>query len=239
MRYIKYLFIFVVLTGFSFPSFCQQGNCIILKLKNGYSAKGTVVESVEGGYIKIRTLNNQEITYQFSEIVSRNPCSFKEKGEINMNIGPMLGFGSKQKSLGIGVKANYEFMENIVLAPSLTYFFSSTKTDSTGLFEKELPSQICLDLDGNYYFMSEGDLSIYGLVGLNIAYASQLETYNYGYGYVQEYYSDKKFLLGINLGGGVQYPFSDKIKGFAELKYTLGSTSQLALSAGVLFNANF
>jgi opacity protein-like surface antigen len=159
-----------------------------------------------------------------------------------MNIGPMLGFGSKQKSIGIGVKANYDFMENIVLAPGLTYFFSNTKTDSTGNFENESPSQICLDLDGNYYFMKEGDLSIFGLVGLNIAYASQLTTqtyFDYESYFDYEYYSDKKFLIGINLGGGVQYPLSDKIKGFAELKYTLGSISQLTLSAGVLLKVNF
>jgi opacity protein-like surface antigen len=235
MRYIKYLLTIVVLCGFTFNAFCQQGNCIILKLKNGYSAKGTVIESVEGGYIKIRTLNNQEITYQFSEILSRNPCNFKENGDININIGPMLGFGSKQKSIGIGVKANYDFMENIVLAPGLTYFFSSTKTDSTGSFEKESPSQICLDLDGNYYFMKEGDLSIYGLVGLNIAYASQLTTQTY-FDVEYEYYSDKKFLIGINLGGGVQYPFTDKMSGFAELKYTAASTDQLGFAAGLLFS---
>lgn len=140
-----------------------------------------------------------------------------------MKLGPQLGYRSVDKTLGVGVKFTYALTDQIRLNPGFLYFLP--KDEGVTMWE--------LNLDGNYIQGDEDEFCYYGLAGLNVS----------GRNYSDESaieggpdFSESTTDVGINLGGGIQYPFTDKMSGFAELKYTAASTDQLGFAAGLLFS---
>lgn len=161
-----------------------------------------------------------------------------------MKLGPQLGYGFDAKTLGVGAKFTYSLSDQIRLNPGFMYFLPKseemTYTDIdpiTGqlIYETETIKTTWweLNLDGNYMFGDEDELCFYGLAGLNVTGVSV--SYE-ATGELDFDLSASTTEVGINLGGGVQYPFTDKMSGFAELKYTAASTDQLGFAAGLLFS---
>lgn len=123
--------------------------------------------------------------------------------------GANLYYSSEVETLGLGIKAQYYITDEIRPEVSLNYFFE--KNDHS----------IC-EFNANFHYLFDFDaISVYPLGGLNYSSISS---------------SDNK--LGLNLGGGVEYPLNDKVTLGAELKYTLNSiykNTQLILGVGITY----
>jgi outer membrane protein X len=157
-----------------------------------------------------------------------------------MKLGPQIGYGFDAKTLGVGAKFTYGLSDQIRLNPGFMYFLPKSEETIyvdpiTGQTETSSWKTTWweLNLDGNYMFGDEDELCFYGLAGLNITGVSV--SYE-ATGELDFDLSESTTEVGINLGGGVQYPFTDKMSGFAELKYTAASTDQLGFAAGLLFS---
>jgi outer membrane protein X len=159
-----------------------------------------------------------------------------QKGE--MKIGPQVGYGFDIKALGIGAKFTYGITDEIRLAPSFVYFLPETAEESSyGMTVKTSTNWWELNLDGNYMFGDEDELSFYGLAGLNVLGVSSSVTFT-GLPEGADETPDTSVSeteIGLNVGGGAQYSFSDSMKGFAELKYSTAG-KQLGVCAGLLFS---
>lgn len=149
--------------------------------------------------------------------------AFAQKGD--MKLGVLAGYGTEIKSPGFGAKFHYGLTDEIRLAPGFIYFLPKT--------ELGVKSTIWnLDLDGNYIFSDNGDMGFHGVAGLNItgwsfSYDEELAGYDY---------SASSTKIGINVGAGMNYSFSDKMHLLLEAKYVLSDFDQLVISAGLMFN---
>lgn len=133
--------------------------------------------------------------------------------------------GSESGGMGINVGGEYFFTERIAAAPSFTYFLKSSNENMSVRVSS-------LNLDGRYYFGNEGNISFYGLAGVSVAFAKVSYDYgDYGKGSV----SDNE--TGLNVGGGLVYPLTEKYSLNAQVKYNT-PLKQIALQAGVTFPLN-
>ncbi|MFC1765059.1 hypothetical protein ACFL6U_23685 [Planctomycetota bacterium] len=76
---------------------------------------------------------------------------------------------------------------------------------------------IKLDADYHHIFTPDGPVRLYPLGGLQFAVNSNSNRF------------------GLNLGGGLNVPFSEKVDGFLEFKYTFGDWDGFTLVGGVRF----
>ena len=95
-----------------------------------------------------------------------------------------------------------------------------------------------VNMDGNYIILDQATFQVYGLMGLSLVYLEGEQD--------EGIFQDTKYLykMGLNVGGGIRLPISDKVAPFAEIKMTLGdkayftfreiSTTQLGITAGIL-----
>lgn len=142
----------------------------------------------------------------------------------NMQLGGGFAFGSEIENFGIRVDGTYDFTEQIRGAANITYYFP----DDYVWGERKL---FTVNANVHYQFDVESDLNVYGIGGLNLSFLSW--DYASGVQGVQGA-DDSDSSLGLNLGGGVQYPV-DFGNLFGELNYTIGDFDQLVLAAGVRF----
>lgn len=141
---------------------------------------------------------------------------FSFQSQAQWNVGGGLSFGTEIESIGLNLRGQRNFIENIDGAFGLTYYLGAN-----GL------NQWALNADGHYHLTKKEKFEIYGLGGLNFSRISY-DT-NTFFGGV----SNSK--IGINVGAGAQLSVSDSLLGFGEIKYVLSSFDQLVLTAGVLF----
>lgn len=73
------------------------------------------------------------------------------------------------------------------------------------------------DADYHHIFNPDGPVRLYPLGGLQFAVNSNSNRF------------------GLNLGGGLNIPFSEKVDGFLELKYTFGDWDGFSFVGGVRF----
>lgn len=141
--------------------------------------------------------------------------------EENIDVGVGLAYGSEIEKLGITADAYYGLSDNLRVGGALTYYFpEDTPFGNINWFS--------IDANGHYFFLSEDELNLYGLAGLNLAILS------YNYDTIDD---ESQSEIGLNLGGGVEYAldFADL---FGELKFAGigGDADQLVLSGGLRFN---
>lgn len=87
--------------------------------------------------------------------------------------------------------------------------------------------------NGHWLFFEPRDfpLAAYLLLGLNVARVTQSFEYDSG---VQPREEDTgKWKLGGNIGGGLEYRFSDRVAGYFEGKYVISSADQAVAYIGV------
>lgn len=128
--------------------------------------------------------------------------------------GGGLAFGSEVEAIGIQAGAVYGFTDEINGAADFIIFFP----DGFDWWE--------LNLNGQYNFMADDGVRLYGLAGLNYA------TISVDFG---EFGSSSNSEVGLNIGGGAEYGL-DFANLYGELKYVLGDADQLGLSAGLRFD---
>ena len=149
---------------------------------------------------------------------------FAQKDE--KSVGLNLLYGSEIKNIGIGAKFNYNVTDPIRVSPSFNYFL---KKDGFSMWE--------INADIHYLFPIAEKLKVYPLTGLAFVGTK------FDYGDLFDGWDDfdvddssTSTNFGINLGGGVSYPLTDKLSIGAELKYSLISDfDQLVLSANVTY----
>ena len=138
--------------------------------------------------------------------------------QVTNRIGPMLSFTSGDfDEVGIGAVAEFGVADQLSVAPQFILYFPG---NNVSLFE--------INLNANYYFLDHDVFELYGLGGLNIARAS------FDSPVTGESRSNTE--LGLNLGAGTNIEIGQSFVPFAELRFTVGDYSQLALGLGIKFN---
>jgi len=141
---------------------------------------------------------------------------FAQKG--SMWVGGNLNYGmhSDYKNLGIGAKAQWEFMDNIRVEPSFNYYL-----------KKDYCSMWDVNLNGQYLFgLGDSGFKVYPLAGICIL-GTKVEVAG-----VSASNSD----FGVNVGGGIEYPIAAGIKVNAEAKYQIVKDwNRPVLSLGIAF----
>lgn len=136
-------------------------------------------------------------------------------------LGAQLVFGSETNSIGVGVKGQYYFTDQIRGEASFDYFL---KNKGISMWD--------INANVHYLFDVANKVKVYPLAGLG--YTNWSYKYEYpGHSVIEG--SDGR--LAINLGGGAEYELTKDLSVNAELKYQIVSNnySQLVLGVGVAY----
>ena len=136
-------------------------------------------------------------------------------------VGAQLVFGSETNSIGLGVKGQYYFTDQLRGEASVDYFF---KNKGVSMWD--------INANVHYLFDVANKVKVYPLAGLG--YTNWSYKYEYpGHSVIEG--SDGR--LAINLGGGAEYELTKDLSVNAELKYQIVSNnySQLVLGVGVAY----
>ena len=152
-----------------------------------------------------------------------------QKGE--QNVGAHVLYGTDAGNIGFGVKYQNNITDAIRLEAVGDYYL---KTDGFSMFD--------VNVNGHYLFPLSDKVTVYPLVGVNYTSWKQESFISY------PKYSDdgdiegsddidiKDTSIGLNIGGGIQYKLTDKIRIGAELKYqTISGASTAVVGAGITF----
>lgn len=142
-------------------------------------------------------------------------------------IGGFLAYGSEIENIGIGANAEFPIIENLTIAPSLIYYFPKEQYGiKMSWFE--------INANVNYYLLSQENLGVYGMGGLN--FSSVKVTYDFddvwGFG---DNSSSTDSRIGLNLGAGANLTINAGLIPFAEMKYVIIDGGQFVAAAGVRF----
>ena len=136
-------------------------------------------------------------------------------------LGAQFLFGSKTNNIGLGVKGQYYFTDQIRGEGSFDYFL---KNKGISMWD--------INANVHYLFDVANKVKVYPLAGLG--YTNWSYKYEYpGHSVIEG--SDGR--LAINLGGGAEYELTKDLSVNAELKYQIVSNnySQLVLGVGVAY----
>lgn len=148
---------------------------------------------------------------------------FSAQAQEETRIGAFLAYGTEIENIGIGANAEFPIIENLTISPSLIYYLPKEEYGmKMNWFE--------VNANANYYFVSQDNMSVYALGGLN--YSSVKVSFDDAW---LGSYSSSDGRFGLNLGGGVNFNLGG-ITPFAEIKYVIIDGGQLVAGAGVKFN---
>ena len=133
-------------------------------------------------------------------------------------LGAQLVFGSETNNIGLGVKGQYYFTDQLRGEASVDYFF---KNKGVSMWD--------INANVHYLFDVANKVKVYPLAGLG--YTNWSYKYEFpGLPVVEG--SDGRF--AVNLGGGAEYELTKDLSVNAELKYQIISNyNQLVLGVGV------
>jgi opacity protein-like surface antigen len=154
--------------------------------------------------------------------------AFSQIATAQISVGGGLAYGTEIEELGIQAGGVYTINEDFRAGVDFIYYLTG---DDSG-FGADL-TWFEINANGHYLFVTEEDLIVYALGGLNFAtFSYDIPAFQgFGGGDVSE------TEIGLNVGAGLEYGlgFADL---YAELKYALSSADQLVLSAGLRFPIN-
>lgn len=135
-------------------------------------------------------------------------------------LGAQLVFGSETNNIGLGVKGQYYFTDQLRGEASVDYFF---KNKGVSMWD--------INANVHYLFDVANKVKVYPLAGLG--YTNWSYKYEYAGAPVVEG-SDGR--LAVNLGGGAEYELTKNLNVNAEAKYQIISNyNQLVLGVGVAY----
>ena len=135
-------------------------------------------------------------------------------------LGAQLLFGSKTNNIGLGVKGQYYFTDQIRGEASFDYFL---KNQGVSMWD--------INANVHYLFDVADKFKVYPVAGLG--YTNWSYKYEYAGAPVVEG-SDGR--LAVNLGGGAEYELTKNLNVNAEAKYQIISNyNQLLLGVGVAY----
>ncbi len=168
-------------------------------------------------------------------ITATSFAQFKFKG-----VGGGLSFGSNAaisssgEAMGVGIEVNAlaQIIEKVDAEAALIIYLPS----SVGNFKQQITT---FNANGHYNFFSQDKFTAYGLAGLNFTfgkYETDVPGNDFGWHSVPgSKYSENISEVGLNIGAGGAYAFTDKLDGTAQLGYTLGDADQLFINLGVMY----
>lgn len=147
-----------------------------------------------------------------------------QKGE--QNVGAHVLYGTDAGNIGFGVKYQNSITDAIRLEAVGDYYL---KTDGFSMFD--------VNVNGHYLFPLSDKFTVYPLVGINYTSWKQENAVSFGEKYKDDNIDIKDTSIGLNIGGGIQYKLTDKIRIGAELKYQTisGAMSTVIIGAGVTY----
>ena len=146
--------------------------------------------------------------------------------EGSMFVGGNLNYGmySNRNEFGLGAKFQYEFIDQWRGEASANYYFEQNDITSWD-FSANL----------HYIFPLDGGFRVYPLAGVCFDYVHANVQYLDIERQIRQY-TRTTTRLGLNLGGGVEYPLTDDFKINAELKYQIiQGYSRPVISVGVSY----
>ena len=133
-------------------------------------------------------------------------------------LGAQLVFGSETNNIGLGVKGQYYFTDQLRGEASVDYFF---KNKGVSMWD--------INANVHYLFDVANKVKVYPLAGLgytNWSYKLEYDNVTLAKG------TDGR--IAVNLGGGAEYELTKDLSVNAELKYQIISNyNQLVLGVGV------
>ncbi len=143
-------------------------------------------------------------------------------------LGAQLVFGSETNNIGLGVKGQYYFTDQLRGEASVDYFF---KNKGFSMWD--------INANVHYLFDVANKVKVYPLAGLgytNWSYTNDVIVIDENGNKRTTEFKGSDGRLAINLGGGVEYELTKNLSVNAELKYQIISNySQLALGMGVAY----
>jgi opacity protein-like surface antigen len=153
--------------------------------------------------------------------------AFSNIATAQISVGGGLAFGTEVEELGIQAGGVYTINEEFRAGADFIYYLTG---DDSGFGDNFTWWEF--NANGHYLFVTEEDLIVYALGGLNFA------SFSYDFPEFQGFGGNvSETEIGLNVGAGLEYGlgFADL---YAELKYALSSADQLVLSAGLRFPIN-
>lgn len=160
--------------------------------------------------------------------------TFAQKGD--KYVGASLSYGTEISNLGIGVKGQYFFTDNVRGEASFDYFL---KKDGLSMWD--------INANVHYLFDVADKITVYPLAGIGLT-NWVFEGINFDEddfdinSYTKETKSNNntgsstESKIAVNLGCGAQYELTDKLNLNAELKYQIISNfNQLVFGVGVTY----
>lgn len=148
------------------------------------------------------------------------------------NVGAHLLYGTDMSNIGLGVKYQNNVTDVIRIEGVVDYYL---KKDDFTMFD--------VNVNGHYLFPLTDKVIAYPLVGINYTrwklsdiFSFDDDDYDYPYIDEDEDYDDdiNDGSIGLNIGGGIQYKLTDKIRVGAELKYqTISGFNTAVIGAGI------
>lgn len=135
-------------------------------------------------------------------------------------LGAQFVFGSETNNIGLGVKGQYYFTDQLRGEASVDYFF---KNKGVSMWD--------INANVHYLFDVANKVKVYPLAGLgytNWSYKLEYDNVTLAKG------TDGR--LAVNLGGGAEYELTKDLSVNAELKYQIiNNYNQLVLGVGVAY----
>ena len=156
--------------------------------------------------------------------------AFAQKGEHN--IGAQILYGTDASNIGFGLKYQYNITDAIRLEAVGDYYL---KTDGFSMYD--------ININGQYLFHLSDKFTIYPFVGINYTHWEQDM---FADSDIDEWFEEetgekmeasfKDSSIGFNIGGGVQYNLTSKLRIGAEIKYqTVSGANTAVISAGITY----
>jgi len=144
------------------------------------------------------------------------------------------GYSYYNKSLGIDLRANYDYSKKIQIVPDLKFFLPNKEKFMIG--GEASTTVIAFNLNAHYiinaksrdnyriYFLGGAHVSGWSIKDNRVALTETLD--------VKEF----KFVPGLNVGAGMQFPLGTQLLFFAEVKYVISQANQMVFTPGILFS---
>ena len=146
----------------------------------------------------------------------------QEKGE--MAVGGTFNYNTDASMIGVGARFQYFFIDNLRGDAEATYYF---KKDGCQL--------LTAVASAHYLFNIADGFSVYPMAGFGLGY-SKVDGVDVKYEgiHIESEGASTTDWIG-QVGGGVQYFFTEKIAGTAEVKYQFNVGDCVVLSAGIIY----
>lgn len=151
-------------------------------------------------------------------------------GEYKLN-----GYPYYNNSFGIHVRASYNYNKKLKIVPDLNIYLP--KSESFIEDRSSKTTVIAFNLNGHYIInhKTRESYRVYLLGGIHVSGWSIEDNRTIVFPTSELDVKEFKFVAGANIGGGMQLNVSNRLKFFAEVKYVISTSGQLAFNPGLIY----